>query len=584
MTELDPRISLLRSTGGEAPTVSAPGLAPTHRSIGRAIQARFGFVLVPMLILIVLGGLVRLISANTLTPHVDEGSSLLAAHAVAERGLPILPSGTVYFQGAPLSYLLAPFVWLGLGELEHLNLLRSVIVAAGTVTIYLCYRLGSVITGDPRVGVGMAAMVAFDPLSVQWSGHLRMYGLLQMITVALVLMWVLVLARGATWPRSLAVIGLFWMAMFTHSGGALLCPAMLISALLVYRKGLLKQWGVLVTVAGSTAGAVTLMVLNQVLGYASVGDQEQGSSRTMSFVGDNLLAPLAISLEDWNLEAITRGSTLYWLVPGILVAIATIVRGRFLRRQRQRMSCVGTWTLLAFYWFPMVAVGMFTASPKERYLLNAHLLGYLFVAVILVGVIDHRKAFQVRAQGTGISPVFAQVFSIAIVTSLLVGLAWRLENPVIHPDHNAAMKYVAEHHQSGEPVIVALPAIGYLAMDEAERDCLYFLAGEQNQSRARRYTRYAEDGRLIDYWIGASAMVDPDGLETFLRDNPDAWIVVDEHRLSEPWAYQGTVQDILLDSTSPVATTSGGGLILRPSLGSTDVNSAIWSIILDPVP
>lgn len=578
----------MQSTRANAAPAPVSGFRPGSQSpkqgIGSAIQARFGFALIPMAVLIVLGGLIRLIAANTLTPHVDEASSLLAAHAVAERGLPILPSGTVYFQGAPLSYLLAPFVWLGFGDLDDLNLLRSVIVAAGTVTIYVAYRLGTLITSDARVGIGMAAMVAFDPLSVQWSGHLRMYGLLQVITFALVLMWVLLLARGANWKRGLAVVVLFWLAVFTHSGGALLGPAMFLSALCVHRKALLRQWGVLLTLAGSAAGAVTLMVLNQLLGSASVGDGEQSSSTPMSFVGDNLLAPLAISPDEWDWTALTRGSNLFWLVPGILVAVATLVGVRHLLCHRKCMTHIGVTTLLAFYWFPIVAVGVFTASPKERYLLNVHLLGYFFVAVMVVVAIDHWVTPRVRDYERDFSPLFAQVFSIAMVASLVVGLTWRLQHPVVHPDHNAAMEYVANHHEPGEPVIVALPAIGYLALDDDDYDDLYFLAGEQNQSRARRYTRLAGNGQLIDYWVGAHAMVDPQGLQTFLRDNPDAWIVVDEERLAEEWAYGGSVEAILLDTTSPVATTAGGGLILRPSLESTSANRAIWSMVLEPAP
>src|SRR5699024_4891969 len=139
----------------------------------------------------------RLIAAFTLTPHIDEGASLLAAHAVADRGLPILPSGTVYLQCAILSYLIAPFVWLEHGGLADLPLLRVVVVAASTVGIWFAYRLGVAITGRNAVGVVMAGLIAFDPLSVQWSALLRMYSLLQPITIGLALAWFLVLARGA---------------------------------------------------------------------------------------------------------------------------------------------------------------------------------------------------------------------------------------------------------------------------------------------------------------------------------------------------------------------------------------------------
>src|SRR5690606_15397841 len=80
--------------------------SPSYRR--EALHQYTGWVPVIFLVLVGLGGILRLIAAHTLTPHVDEGASLLAAHAVAERGFPILPSGTVYTQGATLSYLTAP--------------------------------------------------------------------------------------------------------------------------------------------------------------------------------------------------------------------------------------------------------------------------------------------------------------------------------------------------------------------------------------------------------------------------------------------------------------------------------------------
>jgi hypothetical protein len=536
-----------------------------------------------MLIVLALGGVARLLAALSLTPHVDEASSLLAVHAVAERGLPILPSGTVYLQGATLSYLLAPFLWLGFGDLADLWILRLVIVVAGIAAVWFSYRLASTITGSVRTGVVMATLVAFDPLSIQWSGHLRMYGLLQVLTIGLALAWTLVLARGATWPRLAAVVVLFWAAVFTHVGAALLGPAMFIGAVLVHRRAVFRQWRVWLALALSAVGAGTLMVLNRVLGSASVGDpQQKSSSKLLSFVGDNLLTPFANSPDEFDWTALTRGGNLFWLIPGVLVAVATVAGGRVLLRERSLIARTGAVVVLAIYWFPMAAVGFFTSSPKERYVLNSHLLGYLFAAIIIVRVI-HRWQ-DIRTETPGIPPVFAQVFSVAIVVTLISGATWRLQNSVVHPDHHAAMEYVTEHHAAGEPIISSLPAIAYLAVNEEDRDDLYFLAGEQDQSRARRYTRYTGDGVLIDYWVGADALVSSTRLQVFLQQHPDAWIVVDRERLQAEWAYAGVVEDILRESTVPVAITAGGGLVLRPAQLSETDNARLWALALDGNP
>lgn len=541
-----------------------------------------GWITFVFLVLIGLGGILRLVAANTLTPHVDEGASLLAAHAVAERGFPILPSGTVYTQGATLSYLTAPFVWLGLDDLGDLNVLRSVVVVIGTLAIYLAYRFASTVTGDFRVGLTMAALVAFDPLSIQWSGHLRMYGLMQAITFGLALAWTLLLAKGWSWPRMTAVVLLYWAAVGTHLGSAaLLGIAMFLSALWVRRKEIARAWGMLVTLALSAAGAGGLMVLNSTLGSSSVGDRQEASSeKPVSFVGDNLLKPFALDPGEWDWAALVRPENLFYLVPGILVAIATFIGGRQLLRHGATLARTGAIVALVMYWVPMIGVGLFTSSPKERYVLNAHLLGYLFVSVIVVAAIQYWR--NARPDYNVLPPALAQGFSILLVAALVWGTDWRIDSPVVHPDHNAAMEYVVEHHQPGEPIISALPAIAYLAVNESDRDDLYFLAGEQNQSRARRYTRYTGDGFLIDYWVGAPAMVNPENIRQFLRDNPDSWVVVDRDRMSEDWAYGGVVEQILLDETVPVATTNGGGLILRPSGWDTTVNHDTWELALNP--
>ncbi len=566
---------------------AAPSVVPDSAEVDDDIRTSIGsrptytgWVPVIFLVLVGLGGILRLIAAHTLTPHVDEGASLLAAHAVAERGVPILPSGTVYTQGATLSYLTAPFVRLGLDQLSDLTYLRTVVVVIGSLSIYLAYRFASTVTSDFRIGIVMAALVAFDPLSIQWSGHLRMYGLMQAITFGLALAWSLFLAKGPSLPRAVAVVLVYWTAVGTHLGSAaLLGIGMFLSALWVHRARIVRAWSTLFTLGASAAGAAGLMLLNRVLGSSSVGDQEAASSqKPVSFVGDNLLKPFALDPSEWDWSALIRPDNLFYLVPGILVAFATVIGARQMLRNGNRLARTGAVVALAMYWVPMLGVGLFTSSPKERYVLNAHLLGFMFAAVIVIAALDHWR--NVRPEYNILPPALAQGFTILMALALVGGTNWRIENPVVHPDHNAAMEYVVAHHKPGEPIVSALPAIAYLAVSPSDRDDIYFLAGEQNQSRARRYTRYTGEGQLIDYWVGAPAMVNPEKIRQFLRDNPNAWIVVDEDRLTEDWAYAGTVQQILLDETVPVATTNGGGLVLRPSGHDTEINHETWKLAL----
>lgn len=548
------------------------------------VYARTAWINNIFLVLIGLGGILRLLAANTLTPHVDEGASLLAAHAVVDRGFPILPSGTVYTQGALLSYLTAPFVWLGLDDLSDLNALRSVVVVAGTIAIYLAYRFASILTGDQRIGLVMAALVAFDPLSIQWSGHLRMYGLMQAITFGLALAWTLLLSQGATWKRSVAVVLLYWAAVGTHLGSAaLLGGAMALSALIVYRMQLLRAWRTLATLALSAAGAGALMVLNSTLGSSSVGDPEKASSeKPVSFVGDNLLTPFAFDIDDIDWAALVRPENLFYLVPGILVALATFIGGRQMLRSARPVTRVGAVVALCMYWIPMIGVGLFTNSPNERYVLNAHLVGFIFMSVIVIAALDYWRDRQPAYNV--LPPALAQGMAIAMAAALLFGTTWRIENPVVHPDHNAAMEYVAEHHEPGQPIISALPAISYLALDEEDRDDLYFLAGQQDQDYSRRYTRYVEGQGLTDYWTGSPVLITPQSLSDMLIDYPDAWVIVDRERLSEEWAYQGDIANTLMEETTPVFMAEGGVVVLKPLRHEHATQSQSWQWFFNSTP
>lgn len=512
------------------------------------------------------GSVVRLIAALSLSPHVDEASSVLAAHAVAERGLPILPSGTAYFQGATLSYLLQPLLWLGFDDIDDLKTMRMLLVAAGTVTLYLCYRLGLAVTGDARVGVVMAALVAIDPVSVQWSGHMRMYGMLQALTVGLAWAYIRLLQGHTSWRQIALVSVLFWAAVFTHVGAALLGPAMAVAAVLIHRRALARQWRLLVPLAVSALAPMTLLAFNRVLGTENEPIDEASSVPFWTFVGDNLLAPLArlrIPTEDWQ-SRITAGVTLYWLVPGLIVACSTIICARHYLRDQDTSPQLRTAiiTLLSLYWLPILVIVTFTVSPHVRYLLHVHLIGYFLLALLFVDLWRAAALIQWR-EGVDISVLIRYGTIAVIVVVIGSGLFWRLNNPVVQPDYHAAMAYVEEHHQPGEPVIVTLPPVGYLTMDEPTRGDVIFLAGSQGWTRADRYTRLTDDGRLIDYWIGADSIVTTESLRQLLVDNLGAWIIADEGRLEDDWTNEATIKGLLRDATFPAYLSDGGAVVFR---------------------
>lgn len=549
--------------GGEARVGTIEG--QQHRPMAW-IHAGLGATTTVLAASLTLGILARVIAAMTLSPHVDEPSSVLAAHVVADRGLPILPSGAPYFQGYTLSWLLAPFVWLGFGDIEHLHLMRMVLVIAGAVTIWLSFRLGEVLTGSTAVGAIAAALVAIDPLAVQWSAHVRMYGLLQGLTIGLAWAWI-VLLRGDRSARQIAiVVALFWAAVFTHVGAALLGPAMALAALLVCGWSVVRTWRVVIPLTLSGIAPVTLLALNRLFRPEAEPARKAVETPWWSFVGDNLLAPLArlrLPLDDWQ-SRITAGITLYWLVPMAIVCAATLIGARVLLRRTEasQETRVAVITLLAFYWVPMFAIVIFTVSPKVRYLLHLHLLGYPFLAM-LVAMMIRRAARDRHRTGVSLSVGACAVALVAIALSIGGALAWRLDHPVTQPNYNAAMAYVASRHQPGDAVVVTLPPVAWLSVDQETRDDLYFLAGSEGWTRADRYTRVTEDGDRLDYWVGIDSIVSTGSLKSLVEDERDVWVVADSARLRDDWTDESEIRDMIREELYPVHIVEGGAIVYR---------------------
>ena len=543
-----------------------PIRAPAFAMSRPAVHTLAAYVPFAVLAVMLAGCMFRVVAAERLTPHVDEAASILAAHAVVERGVPVLPSGTVYFQGATLSYLLAPFVWLGYGGFDDLVIMRGVSVIAGTIAVYLVYRLGLTVTRDERVGMLAALLVALDPLSVQWSGHVRMYGLLQALTLAFV--WLLVEAVRLPSRKVLAgLVIVFWAAVFTHIETTLLWPAMALSLLLTWRSlpGRIR-WTWIVALGAAALAPVALLMLNGVLGSASVETGADASPSQIGFVGDHLLAPLALVRnlrQDFNPGLMLHMNNVVWWVPGLLVAVGTLAAAWCWRRsgrdplyRRQRLAIV---VLLLCYWGPVLGVGLFSISPKERYLLHVHLIGYALLAAVIVRIGTSSVA-GVRGLVPRPRPIRSLSLAGVMIGLLVIGLGWRLADPVVHADHVAATEYVAAHRAGDEPVIAALPAVAGLLLDNDDE--LFFLAGTENRSRAERLTRLTPDG-LVDYWMGVSAIVSADTLGQLLREHPGTWVVVDQDRLNADWAYQGEIADTLARWTEPVYEGAGGALVLR---------------------
>lgn len=518
------------------------------------------------MVVVGIGLVVRVIAAWQLTSHIDEPASVLAIRMTAERGAPIFPSDILYLQGATLSYLLAPFGWFGVADLDHLHLLRLVSVVAGTAAVYLTYRIGYLVVGAVWPGLFAAGLVALDPLSVQWSGHVRMYAPLQALTLLVVFLVLAEIQRGDSTSTTRRLVWLtiaFWLSVFTHVEAALLWPALVLIAVMLCGRALFTERRDLIVVLALCALApIALSGINGV--WTVVGGSPASGGERPGFVGDYLL-----DLDRALNPQLTAWTTLFapgdaaGLIPTTIVALSGLVAGRWLLSPSRPgpLSTHALGAVLACYWLPVLLVAALTSEPQSRYLVQIHPLGFVLTAT---GI-----ATLTRANGEPRKPhrrIAADLVAACVAVLFLVhtatGLWDRFEAPVVDPDYPAALRYVVDRRAAEEPVAVAMPPAAYLAFGGGEG--LSFLAGAEDHIRVRRYTRIENDGQRTDYWAGIPAIAANRDLCAFLRDNRIAWIVVDRQRLGAGWAYAGSFADILTGGSRVAFTAPGNAEVRRP--------------------
>lgn len=500
--------------------------------------------------------LLRVALAQRLTLQVDEAASILAAKMVAERGIPLLPSGVLYLQGTPLSYALAPLVWLGFADVSHLTALRLGCAVAGVVAVYAAFRLAVMIIDWPLAAWLVALLVALEPISAEWSAHVRMYAPLQALT--LVIAWQsLALLRRPTGHRLLIVVSLAWMALLTHAAAVLIMPGVITAIVIV-------AWchdaiRVRASIAGLAIAVAPLglVTLNRVSGLER--RLPGGNASEMPFVGGQLLDLTRVLHPDfqaWHalLGTGMLGAVMPWLIgaSAALAAIASLRVAGFRRR-----ACV---VLGMLYAGPVLGIALLTSAAQPRYLVGIHPIAFVAMGMAMNQVHgmspSSRQSWHGRA-GMVLSMGLALIFVIHAISGL--ASLWRA--PVIGPDYPAAFAFVRAHHTSNAPIVVSLPAVA--ALELGPDAPLIFLAGSEEGVRAQRYTWQTPDGRTVDFWLGRDAIVSTQEFCALLAAHPDAWLVVDEQRIGAGWAYGGSMRRLILGLTYGTYRAPGGAVVRR---------------------
>ena len=556
-----------------------PVAAPTPES--EATRAADGFGRVqrlvhPINVLLILslfyGALGRISAARHLTPHIDEPASVLAAKMVAEKGLPIFPSGVPYFQGAFLSYLLAPFSWFGYGGIEHLQTLRVVSVAIGVLTILCTWFLAKQVSGSPWIGAVAAILVASDPISIKWSGLVRMYAPLELFAVLLLWMMALILMDGPTRKRLALAALFFWLGVFTHIATALLWPAIVLCALAVYGRRLWRdRLDVGFTLAAMAGAPVVLTALNTLLKQGGASPSAGGELPGISFVGDHLLTfdaitkPAFPAWEELYINSAFAGTMPYVMVLLSAFLVGALYFGQVAAGTTRRLQ-IGSGLVLLGYWLPIIIVGTFTQEPQERYVIHIVPSGFVIIALAIQQLIWKIRELRRSVSAPGwqrIVMIGVTLLLVVIVSLNQVSAGFGLQRTrMLDPDYVSGAEYVAARMEPGDPVFSAMTPAPYLVFDSA--DDLNFISGSPYSSRTERYVRVNEDGESVDYWIGVPSYYLMNDFCTMVTENPTAWIIIDATRLFSPSFMGGQWAEVIAGMTYQKFTDETGIMVLRP--------------------
>ena len=336
----------------------------------------------------------RFAAAQHLSSHIDESASVLAATMVADKGYPLFPSGTLYLQGATISYALAPMIKLGWGDLDNLLPLRMFSVIVGTIAVLFSFLLARSITRSSAVGFIAALLLAIDPVTVRWGGMVRMYALLQLLSLIVIWLFVRGLQRPPKRRDLIIMVIVFWFGVFTQIAMFLLIPPMAAIAFLTYGRDLLGKRRDVTAALLACCGAPALMMgLNSLI--APSDERVSNSIPGISFVGDflfsadQLLHPTAQSF-----VLLFSYSEFGIFIPVIIVLASALLVGRFFLGEAgfvpyvsERKRILGA--LLMIYWFPIIVVGALATEQNERYLLHVQPIGLILVVLVAYDFVKH---------------------------------------------------------------------------------------------------------------------------------------------------------------------------------------------------
>jgi 4-amino-4-deoxy-L-arabinose transferase-like glycosyltransferase len=512
-------------------------------------------IAVAIAVLMGVGAYFRLTYLTTVSPHVDEYATLLAAQKIVEHGYPLLPSGSIYLPGVLFSYLDALFIYL-FGFSEEVARLPNLLI--GLSSIPLIYLLGKRMFSR-GVGLLAAALLTFNPEAIVWSGRARMYALQQLaVILALRCFYEGFIggdddrrcsARSPDRPRYLFTL-FFIAALLSQTTTVLLFPPLLLAILV--RRG--WRWFFKLDVLGplflSGVGVLATFIFNAVAKPLTSLQSFLAFWPILAKV--NIYGPVVSAGErpflepylGWGLKSSFFFREFFWLLPYLPLTLLFLLgfvyflkpllpssSKQLLRRvadfQGQSAAlifCYGTFSGVMAEVFLLVG----ETWRRPRYLFLLLPIYFLLAAGTLAqGLawlgrhLPRWEAWERRWEMRLVAWLLIAVIAGGCTLPAALAAATHPE-----PAYDQAFAYVKERWQEGDILMMILPAIGCVYLG----DCDYYA----NQVTYREHLMIVDEVP-VDHWTGSTLINSVGQLMQVLAENRRVWLLVDEGRFHQQY-------------------------------------------------
>lgn len=458
------------------------------------VSKKLDYYLLTVLLITVWGFVLRIYALGDQSLWNDEASSISAAMAMLDHGVPLLPSGEVYSRAILNHGTIAISLSLfdNSDNIEFAARLPSLLF--GTLTIPLVFIFARKVTDD-KAALVAAAVTAFIMVEIGWSRQARMYQEFQFFYLLSLYLFYRSTQTEKKRDLFLALLATI-CATLTHRFGLSLLLIFLIYAFvnnawdirrILTREFLFSRNAVLCVVCG----AAVLALLEVGVGVISSLWDEIGFDFNLHFYLKYLIDAIPVIL--------------------VLAVVGAIV---LLRRDRQAplfltLSVIVPLYLLSFHF------GM-RGDRYVYFLLPSMFILFAFTVVWLSELLP-----QFRGRNMPNLLAAAAVLGIVVYSSTFVFVPqshyYHFDTTIQQPDFKGAYAFVEVNRTEDNVVIDTWPVVGGLYLSTSPDYCLL-----------SKYVEVSED-EPQDKFTGAPYIQTLDMLAYIVEHNEAGWLVVDSY-------------------------------------------------------